>query len=68
MRERAQHVAAELQLTIKELNALSQQCLGLHINNVNMLLAKEHVKTLRAALASSRRSAELSSPEPLPAS
>jgi hypothetical protein len=64
MRERAQHVAAELQLTLKELNALSQQCLGLHINNVNMLLGKEHVRVLRATVSASRLAADRSQQDP----
>jgi len=47
MKHRAQHVAAELELTMRELSEISRLCLGLHISNVNLLLSDDQVRRLR---------------------
>lgn len=50
MKSRAQHVALELGLPLKEFVKLAEATLGLHINNLNMMLSSEHVAQLKAAV------------------
>lgn len=50
MKSRAQHVALELGLPLKEFVKLAEATLGLHINNLNMMLRPEHVAQLKAAV------------------
>lgn len=49
MKSRAQHVALELGLPLKEFVKLAEATLGLHINNLNMMLSPDHVAKLKAA-------------------
>lgn len=49
MKSRAQHVALELGLPLKDFVKLAQTTLGMHINNLNMMLSAEHVAQLKAA-------------------
>lgn len=52
MKSRAQHVALELGLPLKDFVKLAEATLGLHINNLNMMLSQEHVAKLKAAATS----------------
>jgi hypothetical protein len=49
MKLRAQHVALELGLPLKDFVKLAECTLGLHINNLNMMLSADHVARLRDA-------------------
>jgi hypothetical protein len=50
MKSRAQHVALELGLPLKDFVKLAESSLGLHINNLNMMLSAEHVAQLKLAV------------------